>query len=507
MSDTRLVAGLKTALSDIDPFSHHILGRRLREYQVAPARAIMKSIANHEGHQFVVMMPRQAGKNEMSAQLEAFALARYAAVDRASIVKAAPTFKPQLINSIRRLRELVERSPALANMARMRLGYILELGKASITFFSAEPSAQVVGATASLLLECDEAQDVEQAKWDKDFRPMGATGNATGVFYGTPWARDDLLARELERARDTSTSAARRAWVIPWERVADANPLYGVHVEREIARLGREHPIIRTQYLLDPMDRAGALFSDEQIAKLEGDHPRARTLALAAPIFRPGMYGGTVAGLDCAGEIERDASDESDATPTTERRRDSTVLWIAALDLSRQVPGVFEPIVRVLDIYQWRGTPHHELLPTVRQILHAWKVQRVVVDATGVGGGFATYLIAAMGKNAVDAYKYTEQTKSDLGYSLIEAVNSGRLLLYSGTDDEKREAIAQFKHAQYELRQHSRIRWQVPEHRGHDDHLNAAALVTIAAAYKPSRSAAGAKKAKPAAAPSRFDRR
>ena len=57
--------------------------------------------------------------------------------------------------------------------------YIVELGAARALFFSADPGAQVVGGTASLLLECDEAQDVRETKWDKDFEPMAASTNAT----------------------------------------------------------------------------------------------------------------------------------------------------------------------------------------------------------------------------------------------------------------------------------------------------------------------------------------
>jgi hypothetical protein len=63
-------------------------------------------------------------------------------------------------------------------------------------FFSADPESNVVGATASLLLEIDEAQDVSPDTFDKDFRPMAATTNATTVMYGTAWSDDTLLARQ-----------------------------------------------------------------------------------------------------------------------------------------------------------------------------------------------------------------------------------------------------------------------------------------------------------------------
>ena len=76
-------------------------------------------------------------------------------------------------------------------------GYIYKLNTARIYFLSGGPEANIVGATASTLLEVDEAQDVQIAKFDKDINPMAASTNATRVFWGTAWTSKTLLAREL----------------------------------------------------------------------------------------------------------------------------------------------------------------------------------------------------------------------------------------------------------------------------------------------------------------------
>ena len=93
-------------------------------------------------------------------------------------------------------------NPLTRGRWRERNGHVVELGRARMAFFSAEPRANVVGATATLLLECDEAQDVRPDKWERDFRPMGATANVTTVLYGTPWLDDDLLARSIQVNRE-----------------------------------------------------------------------------------------------------------------------------------------------------------------------------------------------------------------------------------------------------------------------------------------------------------------
>lgn len=54
-------------------------------------------------------------------------------------------------------------------------GYKIKCGQAEMQLLSAQPEASVVGATASLLLEVNEAQDIDIPKFDKDFRPRSQT--------------------------------------------------------------------------------------------------------------------------------------------------------------------------------------------------------------------------------------------------------------------------------------------------------------------------------------------
>jgi hypothetical protein len=171
----------------------HALRQPLRAYQLDVARAIAQSVIEGAGLTFTVLFPRQAGKNELSAQVEAFLLFRYSRRG-GSIAKAAPTFRPQLITSMLRLERMLDGPLTRGKWAR-RQAYIVRLGAASASFFSGGPGANIVGATASLLLEGDEAQDLDPAKWDRDLRPMAATTAATSVLYGTPWTVNRCRAR------------------------------------------------------------------------------------------------------------------------------------------------------------------------------------------------------------------------------------------------------------------------------------------------------------------------
>ena len=149
----------------------------LRPYQAEIGRAILDSVLHGRGRAFTVEIARQGGKNELSAQLEMLLMALFS-VKGGNLIKAAPTFDPQARISISRLKERM-RDAGLGGLWRTEAGGAIRLGRARQMFLSAEPSSNVVGATAHILLEVDEAQDVDREKFYKEFRPMGASTNVT----------------------------------------------------------------------------------------------------------------------------------------------------------------------------------------------------------------------------------------------------------------------------------------------------------------------------------------
>lgn len=170
---------------------------RLYPYQKEVALAILDSVFNGRGFTFSVEIARQWGKNELSAQLELLLLTLFMAQPK-NLIKCTPTFKPQLIISMMRLKDMLNNT-GFGGIWQGEQGYIIRLGKARAFFLSAEESANVVGNTAHLLLEIDESQDVSKEKYAKEFKPMGATTNVTTVHYGTTWD-DATLLEEIKRA-------------------------------------------------------------------------------------------------------------------------------------------------------------------------------------------------------------------------------------------------------------------------------------------------------------------
>ncbi len=453
-----------TLLSDIAPFSE-AGGRPLRPYQAEVARAVLRSVLHGEGKVFTIMFARQMGKNETSAQLEAYLLALFGRRG-GTVVKAAPSFKPQVITSMLRLRETLERNPLTRARWHSRFGYMIGIGAAVTAFFSAEPHANVVGATASLLLEIDEAQDVDPEKYDRDFRPMASSANATTVLYGTAWARDSLLERQRQiNVEHERRTGERLHFEFDWRVLAGVSPVYGRYVEAEIARLGVQHPTIQTQYLLHCLDDAGLLFSTEQRRALEGTHGRER-----GPI--PGCI--YVAGIDVAGEDEQAVDAEARRRAP---RRDSTVITIAAVE--RDDAG--QVVLRIVDHVWWTGRNQVWQYESVLDLWRHWGFARVAVDASGIGAGLAAFL-AAQQPARVDGVTFNAPIKSRLAFALLAAINTGRVSLYADDGSaEARQCRREIGETRYRLRGQEQLQWEVPAADGHDDFVVSLALCCHAA--------------------------
>jgi len=345
------------------------------------------------------------------------------------------------------------------------MGNIIRVDNARAVFLSADSSASVVGNTAHLLLEIDESQDVDKDKYSRDFKPMGATTNVTTVHYGTTWDDSTLLEEvkqanlELERK-----DGIKRHFRYDWQAVAAHNPDYLAYVEGERARLGEEHPLFMTQYRLLPIKGGGRLFSPQQRAQLQGSHARLR-------LPQGGRH--YIAGLDLAGEASEEMMLQS-ARP----QQDSTALTIGEVSYPG---GGKEPAIRVVEHLYWTGRPHTELYSQLVDILgRVWRCQRVAVDATGMGQPVSSFLRGALGSK-VTPFVFTAQSKSELGFNLLAAVNSGRLAMYAADGSEEyREFWHEMEMAKCFYRANQSMNFYVDPARGHDDMLMSLALLVEA---------------------------
>lgn len=517
-----LARATRLAVSDVGLFSRLLLPeRRLRAYQLAPAREIVASVVEGRGRAFAVVFSRQAGKDELLAQTLAFLLLRRQRRG-GSIVVAAPTFHPQAALMRDRLLDRL-RDPLLAaaggRLAVTRDGYAVTLGRASARFLSAAPGAHARGQTADLLLVANEAQDIQPDIWDAVFDPMAATTNATTLFLGTVWSRETLLARQMAFLREEERrDGVRRVWTVPWPEVARELPAYGDRVRARIAQFGPAHPFIRTEYDLQELDGEGGLFPPGRIAAMQGHHPRRHAA-------EAGAHRTYALLLDVAGEEEGVSGPAGFRDDT---RRDSTALTVVEVDSrqsrveSGEVWAMDEtlrgqplldarlstpdsrlptrnsrlttvdsrlPTYNVVDRIAWTGVRHTALhAQLVHLAQHVWQASLVVVDATGVGAGLASFLAATLGERRggraipVVPFVFTAASKSALGWDWIGLIDAGRYREYA--DDG--EHLTRLFRAQLAATTYTTppgpgktLRWGVPPGRGHDDLVMSAALVAV----------------------------
>jgi len=482
--DASMLARLKTVLRDPLLFARAASGITLRAYQQPVAQAVADSVFKQRGLSFVVMFPRQSGKNELQAQLEVYLMMLLSqTLPGSEMVKVSPTWKPQSLNAMRRLEGVLRRNLFTRSLWHKESGYIYRVGEARIAFLSGAPEANIVGATASTLLEVDEAQDVLIAKYDREIAPMAASTNATRVFWGTAWTRDTLLGRELRAAQAAQDAdGIRRVFRVDGDTVAAEVPAYGRFVQEQVAKLGRLHPMVRTQFYSEEIDAEGALFPPERINRMRGSHPPI----LAA---EPGRQYAVL--VDVAGEAE--TPPEPGMQAAENGRRDSTAVTVVEV-----TPAPTGAVYRVAWREQYTGRQHTDLFNILHSLMERYRARWLVVDATGVGAGLASLCSRAF-PGKVTAFVFNAATKSELGWTFLNLIDAGRFLEYALPEQPETRFnrllelqglfLRQLSRVQYAILAgpEKRMRWSVPDGTRdplsggylHDDLVLSAALAGV----------------------------
>jgi hypothetical protein len=482
---------LACVLSDPELFSALVIRIPLRNYQLEPLRAILDSVLNHRGFEFLLIFPRQSGKNEAVAQLLAYLLNLYQRVG-GNIVYGA--IGNALGMGVERLEERLENAWNAGQWTRKVRPLRRCLGHAAIVFISSHPTASARGQTAHHLLVIDETQDQDAAHIESVFTPMRAANNATALYIGTVKVTTDFLwTKKLELERETARDGHPRVYLVPPETVTAENPAYRAFLDAQVARYGRHHPIVASEYFLEPIDGTGGLFDARRRALMRGIH-----LHQLQPT--PGeLY---IATLDAAGE------DEAATDPIARLAhpgRDYTVAHVFQVSwppCGAYAPG---PTYKAVDIFLDHGSKHFEDLPGRPALVHRlaawlehWTVAHLVADSTGVGQGLVSWLGAALGPSRVSGFTFAPAAKANLGSLFLSLVETGRFRYWTGDEEQPGSHgwwfWQQVAACTYELPPEGRfdrdLRWSVPDnHKSHlptgpqlthDDRLLSAALVAEA---------------------------
>jgi len=217
-----------------------------------------------------------------------------------------------------------------------------------------------------------------------------------------------------------------------------------------------------------------------QRTQLKGDHTRQRNPEKGK------IY---VAGIDLAGEAE---TAEEDYLKSLKPRQDSTVFTIGELipDSGNILSKTSR--IEIIEQYAWTGEKHTELYSRfIDLIKNVWHCKCVVVDATGIGQPVAAFLKNAMGSR-ISPFVFTAASKTEIGFNLLAAINSGAIKMYAGDGSEEyKEFWFQMEKAKSFYRPSRTMNFFVDPNDGHDDYLMSLALLVEAGRQYEPREARG----------------
>ena len=396
---------------------------RMRTYQSDSLRTIYSAVINGSGGRFTVTFPRQSGKNETQAQLESAVMA--ANLYRGgNIIKILPTLKNQGKISHDRL-EKVTRGAAGSRHLRTR-SHEITYGDTGVRWLSAGPNTAIVGATADLMLEADEAQLIPPDKYDREAAPMAASVNAVQVFWGTVWDDQTLLSRETRSARkEEGKSGAKHVFCTTAAEVGQEVPPYADFVRDSIQRFGREHPAIRTQFFCEEISDLTAMFTPARIEMMKGTHdPRNGPEADHCYIFLV-----DIAGSDEITPASRRANGFSD-------RRDATVVTICDVTLPEDKAYAPKNFVwNVVARRLYRNLPADRLELEICREVECWDPRKIILDHSGLGA-MLSGVLSARYPHKCRPVDITVTNKTKMAWDFLAMVDTGRWREYRSDEME-----------------------------------------------------------------------
>jgi len=450
-----------------DPQFHRTALKELPELhwpQLEVLEAVERLIAEGGSRTMTVRSARQTMKNETAAEAQSRTLWKFSKIGGVYL-RVAPTWKPQIVNSKVRLERSLRVDPLiLASGWKRTEGYIYEVGNAQIQFLSGDKTANVVGATASILLDIDEAHKIDRGKFDEEFSPMTAYYEAPTIMWGVAADQNDLL---YEHREFNELHSPELNFQYPAEVWCEIHEPFRKHYEDRCRRLGEDHPIIRTQYNMSDMEDSGGYMKPKHRRALFNTDFERQIHPVEGKIY--------IAGVDIGGE---DEDMEEDLFVQAENpERDSTICLIGEVDIDDIVNDWRK--VKVVEAYQWTGEALGEKpsgLPgqqeKILQLFKHFNIHGGCVDARGVGEQIAGYL--ARRHKRIEKYKASVSSISDDCYDLLAMINNGQMQVFQNDDSpEYRELVRQTRWCKYGIRQHDQMYIYKPKRSKHIDYIKA----------------------------------
>lgn len=338
----------------------------------------------------------------------------------------------------------------------------------TITCMTASENSNIESKSYHLIL-VDEAQDVSNFKYSKSISPMGAFYNATKVVIGTPTVHKGFFYSAIQRnVKDYESGERKRNhFQYNYETVCKYNSNYEKYINGEKRRLGEDSDEFQMSYNLKWLLERGMFIEDKKLDDL-GEQSLGRTLMETKKAH--------VVGIDCG------------------KNNDSTVVTVGEVDWDNPVvveeskdPNVPDYVIYDTTITDWlelQGDNWEEQYHQIISYLKNFNVQKIVIDATGVGSPIADRLAASVECEVVP-YVFSTPSKSEL-YKHFNTLVNMKKFHYPANEEAKetreyRRFIEQMLNLIKEFKGQHMVCCHPNDKDAHDDYPDSSALMCWAA--------------------------
>lgn len=368
-------------------FTKALTGLQLYEYQIEPARRIVRSVITNDGEEITLLFSRQSGKTEILGniipallvilpKLAASIPALAAFKDGVRIGIFAPTSdQAQTLYDRIEARmthdsaEEVLKDPDInEDPTEIFSGVSIQLRNGSFCRIqSAAPQTKIESKTYHIVI-IDEAQDMEDSKVVKSIHPMVASTNGTIVKIGTtiPKICDFYNAVQRNIAADANKPRKYRAhFQYDYTVCQKYNHKYKKFIDKERIRFGEDNEFFRMSYCLDWLMEKGMMLTPQQFeTHLANPHGKYE-LSVTEPC---------IAGIDLGKQVDQTVI---------------TVIKLVEVEMPDDVNDAKitpQHIKYVVNWAEYRKDRWSLQVSETRKFLSMFPgLKRIVVDATGKG--------------------------------------------------------------------------------------------------------------------------
>lgn len=326
------------------------------------------------------------------------------------------------------------------------------------------PKVPIEGHTYNLVI-CDESQFIPDVRLKKSIRPSVSRTAGTIVMLGTPSTErcEFFDACQRNRRHDLNLTAKdkwkRQHFEYDWKECARWSKRYAKYVTAERDRYGEDSDEFRMAYRLHWLIERSTFVSTEELNECGIKKNR---------LLRRSFGAGRVSLFMCSNNyVTFDSKNRHVAGIDIGRDNDSTVITVLRVWWDNPIK-IGEQTVYYCHIANWlelQGDDHEKQYPAIVDFLKNYRLDCVVVDATGRGDPVYDRLRAELKPFDVPvvAFVFNQATKHQ-GYTLLQQeVKHNRVTYPAGANAQKPAKFKRFQQQFEDLEKGWRGKYMVVE--------------------------------------------